>query len=170
MDTKFNFLAIIGLLGALLMVIGVFLGWLSADGWLGAYNYTGMDIINNVDNIATGITLGSVTYGALAYSILPLLALICGIIAIILMLITTFCNTDNLKNINNILGIIVLILAIVIVIVAILFYTQSWQLFGGSLALTDVFNIGVGFWLVLAGGIVTVIGGIMPIVKNKCMS
>jgi len=170
MESKFNLLAIIGLIGAVLMVIGVFLGWLTPEGWLGAREYTGMDIINNVDNIATGLHLGTVTIGALSYSFLPLLALICGIVAIVLMLITTFCNSDKLKNINNILGIIVLILAIVIVIVAILFYTQSWPLIGGSVALTDRFAVGIGLWLVLAGGIITVIGGIMPVVKNKFMS
>ena len=169
MDSKLNLLGIIGLIGAIIMIVGVFLAWLTAEGLLGAYTYTGMDIMNNVDNIATGITIGGVKY-ALGYSFLPILALICGIIALLLMIVPTFVNTDKFEKINNILGIIVLILAIIVIIVAVLFYTQSWPLLGGSIALTDYYNIGIGFWLVLVGAIITFIGGIMPIAKNKFLS
>ena len=169
MDSKLNLLGLIGLFGAIIMIVGVFLAWLSVDGLLGAYNYTGLDIINNKDNIASGFAIGGNNY-SLAYSFLPILALICGIVSILLMIVPTFVNTDKFEKINNILGIVVLIMAIVVVIVAILFYSQSWNVLTYTVTLSSIYNVGAGFWLVLVGAIIAVIGGIMPVVKNKFLN
>ena len=151
MDIKdTNPLGIVGLIGAIILVLGVFLTWLTLDlGIFGTTTWNGLDVFGGKDSLDVD------------YNFVPLVALICGIISLLLMLVPTFMNVDKYKDINNILGIVVLILSLVVVICGILFYTQK--------NLTDVFSIGIGFWFVLIGGIITLIGGAMPIVKNKLM-
>ena len=158
MDSKFNLLGIIALIGAIILVVGVFLDWLILDlGILGKSSMTGWDVFSEADSdFSLGFT--------------PLVALICGIISLVLMIVPTFMNVDKFEKINNILGLIAFILSIVVVICAILFYMQSWDVGGATVKLTDVYDIGIGFWLVLVGGIITLIGGLMPIVKNKFMN
>ena len=162
-----NLMGIIGLVGAIILIVGVFLGWLSTD----AKVYSGWDIWNDVDNIASGYDFGLIATKGVGYSFVPLVALICGIISLVLMIVPTFMNTEKFKMINNILGLVALIMAVVVVICGILFYVQDITLTtiigSGSRKLTDLCNIGIGFWLVLIGGIITLIGGIMPILKNK---
>lgn len=154
MDIKnSNPLGIIGLIGAIILVVGVFLNWLTLDAWiLGTTTWTGLDVLQGAHN------LGDTD---IKYTFVPLVALICGIIALVIMLVPTLKNDEKFQNINNILGILTLVLAIVVVIFGILFYTQE--------DLTKVFSIGIGFWLVIIGGIITMIGGLMPIVKNKLL-
>ena len=179
MDFKeMNPLGIIGIIGAIILVVGVFLTWWTPD-VAGAKNYSGWDIWNNVDNLfkartetGAGIT---VKYSGFPYVFLPLVALICGIISIVLMIIPTIMGKDKLGNIGGILGIIALILAVVVVICGILFYTGSVTTettIAGvtnsvSAKITEDAKIGIGFWLVLVGGIITMIGGLMPILKDK---
>ena len=151
METKdMNLLGIIGIIGAILLVVGVFLAWLTFGG-----------------ESASGWKVFSDGGDPLKYCFTPLLALIVGIISIVLMIVPTFMNVDKFKQINNILGLIALVLAIVVLILAILFWTQSWTVLGVTVKLTDVYGIGIGFWLVLVGAIITVIGGLMPILKSK---
>ena len=152
METKdFNLLGIIALVGAIIMIVGVFLNWLTLDlGFLGKATYNGMDIFNDSD---------------LDYKFVPIVSLICGIIAICLMILPTFMNNEKFEKINNILGIVTLILSAVVVICGILFYTQS----SNGISLTDIYDINIGFWLVLVGAIITLIGGLAPIIKNKFM-
>ena len=90
--------------------------------------------------------------------------------ALVLMIVPTFVNVDKFEKINNILGIITLILSIIVVICGFLFYLQSWDVLGTKVSLTDVYDVGIGFWLVIVGGIITMIGGLMPIIKNKFMN
>ena len=164
MDFKeMNPLGIIGVIGAIILVVGVFLGWLTPD-YSGAHTYSGWDIQSDVDSIKSG-------YGgySLNYAFLPLVALICGIISIVLMIIPTIMNAEKFQTINNILGLVALILAIVVVICGLRFYLQSWTVLGHTYKLTEVYKVGIGFWLVLVGGIITLIGGIMPILKNKVL-
>lgn len=169
MDMKdMNLMGIIGIIGAVLLVIGVFIGWLQADTTamkllFGTTEYTGWDIQNNLNDI----TAKTANYSGLAYSFVPLVCLICGIISLLLMVVPTFMNVEKFAQINNILGIIALILAIVAVICGFLFEMQTCSLLGVEYKLTEQFKIGMGFWLCIIGAIITVIGGIMPILKNK---
>ena len=181
MDFKeMNPLGIIGIIGAIILVVGVFLGWISAKDVADAKVYSGWDIWNNVDSIKSGIDATvagtGVKTSGVPYGFLPLVALICGIISIVLMIIPTIMGKDKLGNLGGILGLIALILAVVVVIVGILFYTGSItaeEFVGGTSVakqttkLTAECNIGLGFWLVLVGGIITMIGGLMPILKDK---
>ncbi len=157
MDSKFNLLGIIALVGAIIMIVGVFLTWLSLDILGGTATMSGMDVFNDGDS-------------DFSYGFVPLVALICGIIALVLMIVPTFVNVDKFEKINNILGLITLILSIIVVICGFLFYLQSWDVLGTKVSLTDVYDVGIGFWLVIVGGIITMIGGLMPIIKNKFMN
>ena len=99
------------------------------------------------------------------YTFLPLIDLICGILAVVMMIIPTFANGDGYKKINNILGIIVVLFSIAIIVISILFMTQSWDFLGGTIRLSSY--IQYGFWITLIGAIITLIGGIKPIAKNR---
>ena len=154
MDMKnMNLLGIIAIIGAVILIVGVFLTWLS----IGDATASGWKVYTDAKDSDMKDTF------------VPLVALICGIISLVLMIVPTFMNVDKFKQINVILGLIALILAIVVVICGILFYTQSWTAFGVTIKLTDIYKIGIGFWLVLIGGIITMVGGLMPIIKEKLM-
>ncbi len=162
MDMKsINLLGIIGIIGAIILVVGVFLNWLSIDvPLIGTKNFTGMDIYNNKDGV----------FDSVNYKYVPLVALICGIISLVLMIVPTVMNTEKFQMINNILGIVALIAALVVVVCGLLFYMQSWTVAGTTFKLTDVYKVGIGFWLVLVGGIITLVGGLMPFIKNKFLN
>jgi len=153
MDVKnSNPLGLIGIIGAIILIVGVFLNWLTVEGLFNTYTWNGLDIFNGAHSLDAF---------KLKYTFVPLVALICGIAALAVMILPTVANTDNFKTINNILGIVALVLSIVVVVFGILFYTQE--------DLTEVFKVNFGFWLTMIGGIITLIGGVMPIVKNKLL-
>lgn len=146
-----NILGLIGIIGAILMIVGVFLKWLS---FLGFGDASGWDVFNS-------------WRGDYGYGFVPLIALISGIVSLCLMIAPTFIKADHLKKVFVVLGVIAMILAIVTLIASILFYTQSWTVIGATVKLTDIYEVGIGFWLVLAGSIITVIGGLVPVLANR---
>ena len=155
MERSTNILAIIGIVGGAMLIAGVFLNWITIN--IIGYNLgsaTGWDIFDGLKD-ADGIK----------YTFLPLIDLICGILAVVMMIIPTFANGDGYKKINNILGIIVVLFSIAIIVISILFMTQSWDFLGGTIRLSSY--IQYGFWITLIGAIITLIGGIMPIAKNR---
>lgn len=160
MDVKdTNPLGIIGIIGAIIMIVGVFLSWINYNQPLLLteinISWTGLEVFNGDKNLST--------YLDVKYTFVPLFALICGIISLLLMILPTVMNNEKFENINNILGIVTLILSVIVVIFGILFLTQDM----GTLA--RYASIKIGFWLSFIGGIITLIGGAMPIVKNKLM-
>lgn len=160
MDVKdTNPLGIIGIIGAIIMIVGVFLSWINYNQPLLLteinISWTGLEVFNGDKNLST--------YLDVKYTFVPLFALICGIISLLLMILSTVMNNEKFENINNILGIVTLILSVIVVIFGILFLTQDM----GTLA--RYASIKIGFWLSFIGGIITLIGGAMPIVKNKLM-
>ena len=158
METKdMNFLGIVAIIGAILMIIGVFLTWGTLEGMFGNTTFTGMDFFNKV----TGV------FSDTKYTWVPLVSLICGIVALLAMILPTFFNTEQFKQINNILGIVALVLALLIIIFGILFATQSFTYLGVSHSFTYYYKLGIGYWFTMIGAVITFIGGIMPILKNK---
>ena len=162
METKdMKFLGIIAIIGAILMIVGVFLAWGTYDNLLGeTVKVSGMDFFNDKGMEGT------------KYTWVPLVALICGIISLLLMILPTFVNVEKFQQINNILGIVALVAALVVIIFGILFITQEFTYDWGVLGKVtkkfgDFYKIGIGFWFTLIGAIITFIGGIMPILKNK---
>ena len=160
MDMKkdMNIMGIIGIIGAIILIVGVFLTWGTLDlGFLGEEKLTGMDFFNKADGVLDDTK----------YTFVPLVALICGIISLVLMIVPTFMNTEKFQTINNILGIVALVLAAVVIIFGILFATQSFEYLNVSHKFTYYYKLGIGYWLTLIGAIITFVGGIMPILKNK---
>lgn len=149
MASNINILGIIGIVGAILMIVSVFLTWAEINLILFKGTATGWEIFTD-SNLSK-----------LDYSFTPLVALISGIVSLVAMILPTFANSDSLKKTNNILGIVSLIIAIVVIVLGILFMTQSWE----GISMMDY--IQYGFWLTLIGAIIVVIGGIMPLAKNK---
>ena len=99
METKdMNFLGIIAIIGAILMIVGVFLKWLS---FLGFGDASGWDVFNS-------------WRGDYGYGFVPLIALISGIVSLCLMIAPTFIKADHLKKVFVVLGVIAMILAIVV--------------------------------------------------------
>ena len=171
MDFKsMNPLGIIGIIGAVILVVGVFIGWLSFEAGSTTYTWSGLDVFNNATKGDGWVSLDE----HVGYKYVPLVALLCGIISLLLMIVPTIMNTEKFTQINNILGLVALILSAVVVICGLLFYMQSWTvdlvIGTATYKLTDVYSIGIGFWLVLVGGIITLVGGLMPIIKNKLLN
>lgn len=154
-------MGIIAIIGAVLLIVGVFATWISSD--IGG-SMNGWDILTNKDDVQDTIK----------YTYCPAIALICGIISLVLMIIPTVMNTNKYRKLNDLLGIFTLILSIVVIIVGILWYTQTIDInvivWSTSKKLTELFEVGVGFWLVIVGAVITAIGGLMPTVKNKLLS
>ena len=148
-SSNINILGIIGIVGAILMIVSVFLTWVEVNFIIFKGTASGWEIFTNS------------TLSKLDYSFTPLVALISGIVSLVAMILPTFANSDNLKKTNNILGIVSLIIAIVVIVLGILFMTQSWE----GISMMDYIQF--GFWLTLIGAIIVVIGGIMPIAKNR---
>lgn len=167
--SKINVLGIIGIIGALLMIIGVFLSWLDfsitipvlgSESW----SYSGMDIFGT-DIIGEGeytVSFADIT----GYYYVPIVALVCGILSLIMTIVPTVFNKGK---IGKILGALALILAIVTVVLSFLYYGDvsgyeiSESLFGISVNL----SIGAGLWVVIAGSIITILGGILDIAKKS---
>ena len=155
MASNINILGILGIIGGAMMIVGVFLDWVTIN--------------------VVGVTIGSATgwdifdglkdAGSIKYTYLPLLDLICGIIAVIAMIVPTFANVDGYKKANNVLGIVVTVLSIAVIVISILFLTQSWTIGPVSIHMSDFIQF--GFWICMIGAVITLIGGIMPIAKNR---
>ena len=155
MGKSINLLAIIGIIGGAMMIVGVFLNWININvAGISIGTATGWDIFDGLKDVSQ-----------IKYTFLPLLDLIAGILAVIMLIAPTFANVDGYKKANNILGIIITILSIVVIVISILFMTQSWDLSLVTIHMSDY--IQYGFWISLIGAIITLIGGIMPIAKNR---
>jgi len=155
MGKSINLLAIIGIIGGAMMIVGVFLNWININvAGISIGTATGWDIFDGLKDVSQ-----------IKYTFLPLLDLIAGILAVIMLIVPTFANVDGYKKANNILGIIITILSIVVIVISILFMTQSWDLSLVTIHMSDY--IQYGFWISLIGAIITLIGGIMPIAKNR---
>ena len=159
-NQQFNYLGIIGIVGAALMVIGVFMNWITIDiPYLGDESWTGMDIWKERND----------DFEDLKYTFVPLFSLIAGIIALLLMILPTFMNMEKFQNINNILGIVATVLALIVFVCGLLFYFQTPENWDDPLRKLDGLKFNFGFWLVIIGSLITFVGGAMPILKNKAL-
>ena len=148
--SKANILGIIGLLGAILMIIGVFLSW--AD----------LTILNHTTSYDGLKVFGDEMFDGIEYRYAPIVALAGGIIALLTTILPIVLHKPA---INRILGIVSLILAIVTIIMVILFNGQMDTASFEGFVLAGV-STGIGAWLSLAGAAILAIGGIIDI-ANK---
>ena len=148
--SKGNVLGIVALIGALLMIVGVFVAWvdLSITSIIGnaSSNYTGWQVYTDD------------TFADAQYNYAPLVTLIAGIVAFF-----TAVLPIVLKNAtaNRILGIVSLILGVVALILMVLFNGTMDSL---DLALVSfTASTGVGLWISLAGSVLLILGAILDI-------
>lgn len=167
---KLNPLGIIGIIGALLMIIGVFLSWIDfsvSSSILGSsetYSASGLDIFGDSTEISG---IGQIGYDTItAYTYAPIVSLVCGIIALIATIIPTVYNKGK---IGKGLGALALILAIVSVVISFLFYSDvgAYEFTGGLGSILSMsLSVGAGLWVCIAGAIITIIGGIIDVAKK----
>ena len=149
--SKSNVLGIVALIGAILMVVGVFLAWVNVEvAILGSTNYSGWQVYTDD------------TFKDADYNYAPLVTLIAGIVAIITAIVPIVLKT---ANIGRILGAVSLILGIVSLILIFMFNgtMDSITLYGYTLASTSA---GMGLWIALVGSVLLVLGGILDIAKK----
>lgn len=81
-----NWLGVIAIIGALLMIIGVFVSWASIDlgSWGGTDSVSGWEIATDDDG------------DMFSYNYAPLVALVCGIISLIAMIVPMVLPAKNI--------------------------------------------------------------------------
>lgn len=162
-----NWMGIIGLIGSILMIVGVFLTWatmqLSILGFGVEASFSGLDVFNGTGSVTLlGQTevLDDVEF---EYAYAPIVCLVAGIIALITTIVPIVYNKN--PTVNRVLGAVSLILAIVAIILAVMFTTQM-----DSASVEDFvaasLSAGAGVWVSIVGGVILAIGGIVDIAKK----
>ena len=150
MERSTNILAILGIVGGAMLIAGVFLNWIEFE-FLA--KYTGWEVFDKIKDTP-----------GIKYTFLPLVDLICGILAMVLMIVPTFVNGEGYRKANNILGIMVTIMAVAVIAISILFLMQEVNILL-KVPMTNI--IAPGFWVSLIGAIIALIGGLMPLARNR---
>ena len=154
--SKVNLFGLIGFIGTIILIVGVFLNWVTLD--------LSSIIGNKSVSISGWNSYGDADYkGRFEYAYAPLIALVCGVISLITTLLPIVYKNEK---VTKILGIVTLILAVVAIVISVLFYTNISESYDLYLA-TYTSSVAVGFWLCLVGAIITALGGIVDILKNK---
>ena len=149
---KGNALGILALIGALLMIIGVFVAWITVD--VTALGH----VVSSEDYTGWSIYSDEMVEDA-EYNYAPLVALIAGVVAFFTAVIPI-----ALKNpaVNRVLGVLSLILGVVALVLMILFNGQMDSISIAGLASFSV-SAAAGFWVSLAGSVLLILGGIVDI-------
>jgi hypothetical protein len=136
------------LIGAIIGIISVFLTWWSFDWIIQTTSYSGWDFAFN-GNINTGDF----------QKYCPLIAWIFAIIAIIAAALPMIA-ADKIQP--KVAGIITLICGLLMIIFSVVWGT--WAVGGGD----NMFkNAQYGVWLMIVGGVVILIGGILPMLDKQ---
>ena len=159
--SKVNLFGLIGFIGTIILIVGVFLGWITLEygafGSTESMSATGWEIFNDEDY-----------KDVFEYSYAPIIALVCGVISLITTLLPIVYRNEN---VTRVLGIVTLILAIVAIVISVMFYTNVTDSISITLPILGTLSastsVGIGFWLCMVGAIITAIGGIVDILKNK---
>ena len=147
--SKGNILGIVALLGALLMIVGVFVAWVTVD--ITALNHT----ISSTDYTGWSVYSDEIFADA-EYNYAPLVALIAGIVAFFTAVLPIVLKKPA---VNRALGIVSLILGIVALVLMVLFHGQM-----DSIGLANFsISAGTGLWISLVGSVLLVIGAIIDI-------
>ncbi len=158
MNTKdINLLELVGIIGAIIMVVSVFLIWgivevTSGTGIL-TMDWSGWEIFNKEADMTTD------AYYA------PVIALVCGILAIISAIVPMFMTKPELAYIFDIMNMAVIVLGVIAIVCMAVFYNSFVDSVDIGMTIESA-KVGTGFWLCLAGGIITVVGGILPVIRK----
>ena len=150
MDTNnLNLLGMIGLVGAVMMICGTFMTWIGKplylSGWDFFIKWTEILKIKN--------------------TFLPVLDVILGAVIFALMILPTFCNKDHFRKLNIIFGLTTAVLAAALLILSVLFMVKEITVMFFPIRIIDYLDI--GFWMTFAGTVAVLIGGFMPLAKNR---
>ena len=162
-----NWMGIIGLIGSVLMIAGVFLTWaemnISILGFSSSVTMSGIDVFSGTVTIE-GQEFTDVEFD---YAYAPIVCLVAGVLSLITTIIPIVYN--KIPTINRILGAVSLILAIVALVLAIMFNGQMDAVDFEGLASASV-SAGTGVWVCVAGGVLLAIGAIVDIAKKYVTS
>ena len=162
-----NWMGIIGLIGSVLMIAGVFLTWaemnISILGFSSSVTMSGMDVFSGTVTIE-GQEFTDVEFD---YAYAPIVCLVAGVLSLITTIIPIVYN--KIPTINRILGAVSLIHAIVALVLAIMFNGQMDAVDFEGLASASV-SAGTGVWVCVAGGVLLAIGAIVDIAKKYVTS
>lgn len=150
--SKGNILGIVALLGALLMIVGVFVAWVTVD--ITAVGYT----VSSTDYTGWNVYSDEMFADA-EYNYAPLVALIAGVVAFFTAVLPIVLKKPA---VNRALGIVSLILGVVALVLMVLFNGQMDSIDLGALGSFSV-GVATGFWISLVGSVLLVIGAIIDI-------
>lgn len=150
--SKGNILGIVALVGALLMIIGVFVTWVTVDitalgMTVSSTDYTGWNVYSDE------------MFSDAEYNYAPLVALIAGIVAFFTTILPIVLKKPTA---NRLLGVISLILGVVALVLMILFNGQMDSIDLIGLASFSV-SAGTGLWIAIAGSVLLILGAIIDI-------
>lgn len=171
--TKVNVIGILGILGAILMVICVFLEWGSIEMTIwtesGAYAFSGWDLYSDKALISTtflgqDLSLYLSDLELTSYSYVPLVTLVCGIIGLIASILPV--ASSGSKTINKIFGIVALLLAVVSIVLMALYMTDLSYSGGYEGLATATVGASYGVYIGIVGAVLMVLGGIGDIARK----
>ena len=137
MEFKMSYIGIIALIGAVLAIASVFLGWFVLDlGIFGKSDISGWEIFDDS--------------GSYDLSYIPLVILIIGIVAALLAVLE-FAGMGSM-----ITRIVLLVLGVLVIALAYYLYSDINE--------SGIFDMGVGMYLEFAAGIALIIGPLLGIV------
>ena len=146
--SKGNILGILALIGAILMIVGVFISWVSLDIIiLGSEDYSGWQVYSDE------------MFSDAEYNYAPLVTLVAGIVAFFTAVLPIVLKKPA---VNRALGVVSLILGIVALVLMVLFYGQMDSIEIGGYTLASA-SAGTGLWISLVGAILLVLGAIVDI-------
>ena len=146
-------IGILAIIGAILMISGIFLSWYTIDTMLGDTNWSGWELLTeggDVDGAKQTMT---------KYAPIPLL--IAGILTI-LIFVANFIDALKMPKFVPAISLIVTIIALVFSVVAIIYIND----FTGSAPGVEA-KIGIGIILCLVGTILAIIGPILALIKRE---
>ncbi len=171
--SRMNVIGILGILGAILMVICVFLEWGSIEMTLwtqsGTFAFSGWDVYSDKALISTNIlgqefSLKLSDLELTSYSYVPLVTLVCGIVGLIASILPVASNGS--KSINRVFGVITLLLAVASIILMVLFMTDLSYSGGYEGLATATVSASYGVYIGIAGAVLMVLGGIGDIARK----
>lgn len=149
--SKGNILGILALIGAILMIVGVFVTWVSFEasalGFSKVVDYTGWNVYS--DDM----------FSDTEYNYAPLVTLVAGVVAFFTAVLPIILKKPT---VNRMLGVISLILGVVALVLMVLFYGQMDGIEIGEFASFSI-SAGMGLWISLVGAVLLVLGAIVDI-------
>ena len=140
-----NYGPVIGMLGGMLAIFGLFLGWFTVEWSVWGFTFT---------ETATGWEIFRENNDVFEYYFLPLVVLILAIVACVVSIASVAGGKE--------MGAISMLLGLVIIVLPLVFYYMSFVNESTSvLSPIQTAEVGVGLILCAVGGFLTMVGGIV---------